>query len=65
MSRLWKDEDVPKLIRAPGAVGLVLTAWELWRRVPKKHRKAIAKHVRRHGPTIAKQAVRAARARKR
>jgi hypothetical protein len=65
MSRLWKDGVMPKLIRGAGAVGLGLTLWDVWRRLPKKQRKEITKLVRRHGPTVAKQAVRAARARKR
>ena len=38
-------------------MGLALTAWDIWRRIPPKHRKTILKQARKHGPTIAKHAV--------
>jgi hypothetical protein len=34
--------------------GLVLTAWDIWRRVPKQHRKRIYGQVRKHAPTVAR-----------
>jgi hypothetical protein len=37
----------------PGPLGLALTAWELWRRIPKKQRRAIVRQVRKHGPKAA------------
>jgi hypothetical protein len=30
-----------------------LTAWDIWRRIPKKHRRAILRQARKHGPTVA------------
>jgi hypothetical protein len=46
-----------RLTRRTGAVGLALTAWDIWRRIPPRHRKTILKQARKHGPTIAKRAV--------
>src|SRR5437868_14009033 len=45
------------LTRRAGPVGLALTAWDIWRRIPPKHRRTILKQARKHGPTIAKRAV--------
>jgi hypothetical protein len=45
------------LTRRAGPVGLALTAWDLWRRIPPKHRKTIVKQARKHGPTIARRAI--------
>ena len=36
-----------------GAIGIALTAWDLWRRIPPRHRKTIIKQARTHGPRIA------------
>jgi hypothetical protein len=47
-----------------GAVGFALTAWDLWRRIPKKQRRQIGRQVRKHGPKVAKRAVQYRRARK-
>jgi hypothetical protein len=44
------------LTRRAGPFGLVLTAWDVWRRIPPKHRKTILKQARKHGPKIAKRA---------
>jgi hypothetical protein len=46
-----------RLTRRAGPLGLALTAWDIWRRIPPKHRKTILKQVRKHGPAIAKRAV--------
>jgi len=36
-----------------GPFGLALTAWDIWRRIPKKHRRAILRQARKHGPKVA------------
>lgn len=43
------------LMRRAGPVGLVMTAWDIWRRIPPKHRQRIMEETRKHGPRIAKQ----------
>jgi hypothetical protein len=45
------------LTRRAGPVGLALTAWDIWRRLPQKQRQQIARQVRKHGPTVARRAV--------
>ena len=45
----------------PGAVGLVLTAWDIWRRIPKQHRRQIAREARIHAPTVARAVARQVR----
>ncbi|MBA2361121.1 MAG: hypothetical protein H0V79_09370 [Actinobacteria bacterium] len=42
------------LARRLGPVGLVLTAWDLWRRIPKQHRRRIAREARKHAPAVAR-----------
>jgi hypothetical protein len=42
------------ITRRMGTFGLVLTAWDIWRRIPKQHRRRIYKQVRKHAPTIAR-----------
>jgi len=37
----------------PWATALLL--WDLWKRIPPKHRKRIISQARKHGPRIAKQ----------
>jgi hypothetical protein len=46
---------VPKLplTRRLGPVGIVLTAWDIWRRLPPKQRKQILNIARKHGPKVA------------
>jgi hypothetical protein len=39
--------------RGAGPVALALTAWDIWRRIPKKHRRAILRQARMHGPRVA------------
>jgi hypothetical protein len=46
-----------KLTRRLGPVGAVLTAWDIWRRLPPKQRKWVAQQARKHGPRLAKQAL--------
>jgi hypothetical protein len=51
MSRLTR-----LLTRRAGPVGVALTAWDLWRRIPPRQRKMLLRQARKHGPTIVKQA---------
>jgi hypothetical protein len=43
------------LTRRAGPLGLALTAWDVWRRIPKKQRQQILRQARKHGPTVIKQ----------
>jgi hypothetical protein len=38
-------------------MGLAVSAWKLWRRLPPKQRKRVLKQVRKHGPKLAAKAV--------
>jgi hypothetical protein len=42
-----------RAFRRAGPVGLALTAWDIWRRIPKHHRRAIVRQARKHGPIVA------------
>jgi hypothetical protein len=53
------------LTRRLGPVGLALTLWDVWRRLPPKQRRWVVRQARAHGPRIAKQAVDAQKARRR
>jgi hypothetical protein len=44
------------LYRRMGPVGVVLTAYDIWRRIPPKHRKRILREARKHGPRLARAA---------
>jgi hypothetical protein len=50
---------VPRLLRRPGAVGLALTAWDIWRRLPPSQRKLVIDTARKQGPKIAAAALQA------
>jgi hypothetical protein len=52
------------LTRKAGMVGLAMTAWDIWRRIPPRHRRTILRQASIHGPRIAKRAVEYNRARK-
>jgi hypothetical protein len=57
---------MPRILRRSSAIGLALSAYDMWRRLPPQQRRQIAEQVRTHGPRIAAQAaaaVRVARAR--
>ena len=41
--------------------GVLLTAWDVWRRIPKQHRKQIYGQVRKHAPTVARTVAREAK----
>jgi len=42
-----------RTFRRTGTIGLALTAWDIWRRIPKQHRRTIVRQARRHGPKVA------------
>ncbi len=55
---------MPKVTRKMGPVGVALTAWDIWRRLPPRQRKQLIDIARRHGPRMAARVLRAgARAR--
>jgi hypothetical protein len=54
-----------KLTRRVGPLGAALTIWDVWRRLPPKQRKWVARQARKHGPRLAKQALQAQRDRRR
>ncbi len=39
--------------RKVGPVGVALTAWDLWRRLPPEYRRQIMAATRKHGPRLA------------
>ena len=55
--RVWKDERVPTplrlLTRRTGAVGMALTAIDVWRRLPPAQRKQIVDATRKQAPRAA------------
>ena len=68
MSATCEDPDVPRLnpLRRAGPLGLALTAYDIWRRLPPKQRQQVLKVARKHGPRIAARMVnRASRRRRR
>ena len=40
--------------RRVGAIGIVLTTWDLWRRLPPEYRKRALVLARTHGPPLAR-----------
>jgi hypothetical protein len=55
---------MPRLTRRIGPLGLALTAWDIWRRLPPRQRKQTLNIARKHGPRVAARVLRAgARAR--
>jgi hypothetical protein len=56
----------PRLTKRLGPVGIALTAWDIWRRLPPRQRKQILNIARKHGPKVASRVLQAtARARAR
>ena len=51
--------------RRTGTIGLALTAWDIWRRIPKQHRRLLVRQARKHGPRIASKLVQQQQARRR
>jgi signal recognition particle receptor subunit beta len=52
------------LTRRAGPVGIALTAYDIWRRLPPKQRKQLLANARKHGPRIASAAVERTKARR-
>jgi hypothetical protein len=50
---------VPRPYRSIGPIGIALTAWDVWRRLPPKQRKQMIDLARKHGPAVAARAMRA------
>jgi hypothetical protein len=49
---------MPRLLtRRLGPVGVALTLYDIWRRLPPKQRKWVMQQARVHGPRLAKQAL--------
>jgi hypothetical protein len=53
------------LTRRAGPVGIALTAYDIWRRIPKRQRKQIIAATRKHGPRVASQIIQRRRRRPR
>jgi hypothetical protein len=49
------------LTRRAGPLGIALTAWDLWRRLPPKQRKQMLRLARKHGPKVAARVMQAGR----
>jgi hypothetical protein len=49
------------MARRLGWWGIALTAWDLWRRIPKRHRKRILRELRVRAPIMARGLTREAR----
>lgn len=47
--------------RRAGPWATVFLVWDLWKRIPPKHRKKIVVQARKHGPRLVKQAIDARR----
>jgi hypothetical protein len=45
------------LTRRVGPLGLALTAYDIWRRIPSAQRRQLLAATRKHGPRLAAQAV--------
>ena len=53
---------MPRVKPKVGPLGLALTAWDIWRRLPPRQRKQILNIARRHGPRVAARVLHAAQA---
>jgi hypothetical protein len=42
----------------------MLTAWDIWHRIPKRHRKTIVRQARKHGPRVAARVMESRRQRR-
>ena len=51
---------MPPPRRKVAPLGLALTAWDIWRRLPPRQRKQILNIARKHGPRVAARVLRAA-----
>jgi hypothetical protein len=52
------------LTRRMGPVGVALTAYDIWRRIPKRQRRQIIDAARKHGPRAAAAVARRTRTRR-
>ena len=43
--------------RRTGTIGLALTAWDIWRRIPKQHRRTLVRQGRKYGPILAAKVI--------
>jgi hypothetical protein len=50
--------------RRLGPIGIALTAYDVWRRIPKQYRRRIVSEVVKQGPRVAKEATRYYRSRR-
>jgi hypothetical protein len=46
---------LPIFGRGAGPFGMAFAMWEIWTRIPPRHRKRLLQQARKHGPRIAKQ----------
>jgi hypothetical protein len=46
-----------RLFQRTGAIGVALTAYDIWRRIPKQHRRMIIRQGRKYGPVIVAKVV--------
>ena len=53
---------MPKVPRRAGPLGLALSAYDVWKRLPPERRNKIVAQVRKHGPKVMKEAATVARA---
>jgi hypothetical protein len=57
---------MPKLRKLrPSAWAVTVAVWDIWRRLPPAQRKQLLKMARKHGPTLAARAAKAAGNRRR
>ena len=55
---------MPRPTRRFGPIGIALTAWDIWRRLPPAQRRQVLNIARKHGPKVASKVLQArARAR--
>jgi hypothetical protein len=52
------------LTRRAGPLGVALTAYDIWRRLPPKQRRMLMQSARKHGPRLAQAAAQRARTRR-
>ena len=50
---------MPRFPRRAGPVGVALTLFDLWRRLPPKQRKQVLDLARKHGPKVAARVLKA------
>ena len=50
---------MPRFRPRYGPIGIALTAWDLWRRLPPRQRKQVLALARKHGPAVAARVMKA------